>query len=503
MIAKIPIGTQISGNEIDSFFNTAISNNLNDFYAVLSKYNGDILFEQWLQLIKSIDELINIPSELPEQLALKILSQKVNINVHCDPCFFNCLDTLKEHFGIYVAKRVGLLICQSACVIKALRDKGIETANVTNYNDLVKFFQSRRKYYVSFLALIKQHSHGNEKIHSIDLLNFFQYYIEVILMGVTTAFNYLTINKSVDGFVLTSTNKGLESNQLFNQLDNFFLEPIRTSIVDQQEYSEEYNQSEIISKQKGILYSPSELDDMIHNTKVLFDCYGICRNRKFRELLSLIEFIRPYYKDDYYIIIPKNQFELHFKNDEDLAYQSYENNYFDILNSHAAFYKHKDSYISNIFLVNRYFYYATQNILDKTKRYQIRSGFIFEQKVSSVLEKYGFKDQKITRINKKEFDVVCTKGNCIYNFQCKNNLFNIATIDTRQYKEVAKCNRKLVNYYTRAYQKEIKREDLLTGYINISKIKHFVISRFPVIINNQEFIINFNDLESKLAADIL
>lgn len=77
MIAKIPIGTQISGNEIDSFFNTAISNNLNDFYAVLSKYNGDILFEQWLQLIRSIDELINIPGELPEQLALKILSQKV------------------------------------------------------------------------------------------------------------------------------------------------------------------------------------------------------------------------------------------------------------------------------------------------------------------------------------------------------------------------------------------------------------------------------------------
>lgn len=499
----MPIGIKISGAEIDSYFEDAITNRLDDLFSILSNYNGDILFEQWTKLIQSIDELINIPGELEEDEFFIFLSLKINTDTCNDPHYYQCLDILEKNFNINVAKRVGLLICQSASIIYSLRHNGIDIPNITNYLDLVKFFQSRRKYYVAFLALIKQHSKGSKTIEYIDLLNYFQYHIEVALMGITTAFNFLTINKCIDGFSLTATEKGFRGNYKFNQLDNFFLEPTRTSIVDQQTYSDEYNELDIIVKKKGILYSPSELDDMIHNTIILFDCYGITSKSAFQELLGFIESLKPYYQDNYFISIPEGEFEELFQNNSHLAYHSYDNNYFDILNSHVPFYKHKNLYISNIFLVIRYFTYTIQGILDKTKRYQIRSGFIFEQQVSSILGRHGFRDREIKRINRKEFDVVCTKDNCIYNFQCKNNLFNIATIDTRNYNLVASCNRKLVNYYKQAYLKEINREQLLLEKLNLRQIKHFVISRFPVISIDNEFIINFNELEFRLQSGLL
>ena len=121
-------------------------------------------------------------------------------------------------------------------------------------------------------------------------------------------------------------------------------------------------------------------------------------------------------------------------------------------------------------------------------------------KVSEIFEKYGFSDQKITRINHKEFDVVCVKNKLIYKFQCKNNLLDVTQIDLKNVDRSVKYNKYLANYYNRALKKEHKqdRENLLKEKLKLDTIEHFVVSRFPIIKDNMR-VIPFNQLESRLA----
>ena len=122
---------------------------------------------------------------------------------------------------------------------------------------------------------------------------------------------------------------------------------------------------------------------------------------------------------------------------------------------------------------------------------------MFEDKVASVLKQFSFELTDIKRINRKEFDLVTIKNGEVYNFQCKNNYYDISTVDL-DYNKIAKLNNRLCSYYEKALTKEINRENLIKNKLGIQKIHHFVISRYPVITRNEK-IINFNQLETWLA----
>ena len=54
-------------------------------------------------------------------------------------------------------------------------------------------------------------------------------------------------------------------------------------------------------------------------------------------------------------------------------------------------------------------------------------------------------------------------------------------------------NRILINYYRRALRKERGREHLLKTELQLDKIEHYLISRFPVI-GADERVINYNQI---------
>src|SRR5690606_29494565 len=125
-----------------------------------------------------------------------------------------------------------------------------------------------------------------------------------------------------------------------------------------------------------------------------------------------------YVIDDYRIIVPKEDFEKIESRFSLLSLAIRSDNYFDHLNSTAAFSFTGTHYYSNVMLLVRLITNLVHIKLERHKRFQIHSGFIFEKKVVEKLEEYGFKKTDITRINHKEFDLVMTRGNTIHNFQC-------------------------------------------------------------------------------------
>lgn len=105
----------------------------------------------------------------------------------------------------------------------------------------------------------------------------------------------------------------------------------------------------------------------------------------------------------------------------------------------------------------------------------------------------------IKRINRKEFDVVATRGGVIFNLQCKNNWIDLSKIEAEPALFV-RYNRSLTNYYARALKKERGREHLLKQKLGMDKIVHYVVSRFPVI-GADPAVINYNQIDRLDFAD--
>ncbi|MDX1146845.1 hypothetical protein GOL39_30390 [Sinorhizobium medicae] len=140
-------------------------------------------------------------------------------------------------------------------------------------------------------------------------------------------------------------------------------------------------------------------------------------------------------------------------------------------------------YRSTVTLLSRFLYNWRARCLDRRKRYQIRSGFIFEDAVAVELEAQGFAVQGITRVRRAEFDVVTIKEGVIWNVQCKNNFTQLDRVDSDA-ERFARYNRSLVKSYEKALIKEARREHLLKQRLGLERIQHMVVSRFPVVTDN-------------------
>ena len=77
---------------------------------------------------------------------------------------------------------------------------------------------------------------------------------------------------------------------------------------------------------------------------------------------------------------------------------------------------------------------------------------------------------------------------------------SVSSIGIKESVKASRYNRRLVSYYEKALKDEFDKEHHLVEKLGVDKIKHFVISRFPVITNNEN-IIPFNRLEEWMLND--
>ena len=166
--------------------------------------------------------------------------------------------------------------------------------------------------------------------------------------------------------------------------------------------------------------------------------------------------------------------------------------FFEVTASRYPFFRIGEIYYSTIIFFQRYIVNVINRALERKKKFQVDSGFIFEKRVVGLVRAYGFEHRKTCkRLEHKEFDVVCVKDGCIYNFQCKNNYINVQKIDTNWIKTAAQKHRTLAHAYDKALEKEHNREDMLKQELGMDRIESFVITRFPVITPNQR-VVSFN-----------
>lgn len=497
---KLPIG-KISGQQLDDLFKEAINYHVDIFIKTISEYEPAKLYSDWRTIVRTIDEIINIPLELAtKDESDKFL--KLNFNFFDKqnlPPFKKVIDILEKQFENNVAERFKQIALMSNAINASYQTYGIfnqqgSGLNLSSCIDSIAYFQSRRAYYITTLTLIPQIAKGTKQVDYIDTLNFLQYTMDSCLVGITTSYYNLLLNNCLTDYEMVSDGTIAKGNFDYKHLEGFFMEPERLSLIDQMELRpDRVVQKQMLSKSDRKLFSFSEVANAMSLFEGAFNTYKIENNFEFKELNLLFCEIGVYIKDDFNIVIDENDFSKIASKYKSLTLSNQTTDYFTALNSFAPFQKLGADYYSTVVLLTKLVYRTLSLSLLGNKTFQIHSGFVFEDKVSKILEEHGFAPTNITRINHKEFDLITIKKNKVYNFQCKNNFIDISRVN-HDYKTIGRYNKQLCRYYEKALEKEENRENLVINQTGIKDIEHFVISRYPVITRNAN-IINFTDLE--------
>ncbi len=454
------------------------------------------------KIVEGVDTVCNLTIEINnKKLKCDLMLLPLNSIILNDNKYQKLKPNLLAEVGIDAVERLQVFIKDFATAINYVKTRGHWVTqivkSIATVFELFKYCSERRKYFVTYLSLIPQFSSGTTTMSDAEYLEFEIFNIETLMIQLTTARNIMLMDTCYDDFELKNNNGTLTWNKDFSHLENNSFEPQRLSLLDQIEFRKiDCFKDLTSSKSSSQMFSFDEVE----NTIALYDCvyknYNVDNILAFIEIKKIVTLLRKYVVEDYKIIIPENEFNILQSQFQNLNLSETSNNYFDHLNSFSPFTSSVNVYYSNAMLFTRFITNLLTIKLEKRKRFQIHSGFIFEDRVIEILECYGFKNSGVTRINRKEFDLITTRNGEIHNFQCKNNLFEISLIDSN-IKKTAQINSKLCTYYDAAFKKEKDRESLIKKKIGLNKVTHYVVSRFPVM-TNQKFVICFNELENWL-----
>ncbi|MDP2388508.1 MAG: hypothetical protein Q8M29_19195 [Bacteroidota bacterium] len=454
------------------------------------------------KVVEGVDTVVNLFTEIcDDELFTEVMSISLNSIVLNEGNYQKIKPNITEEIGEEAVKRLEEFICDFSKAINFIKTRKHPIKqtlrSITTVYELFKYSSERRRYFVTYLSLIPQFATGSVVMSDAEFFEFEIFHLEVYMVQLTTVRNILLQEMCYEDFEMYNNQGVITWNKEFSHLEDLSLEPQRLTLIDQIEFRNiDCLKGLSSSKPNNQMFSFNEVEDSIALYECVFNNYGVDKIAIFVEIKKITPFLREFICEDYRIVIPESEFKTLQQRFSNLALTLESNDYLDHLNSFSPFSYSNGEYYSNVMLFVRFITNSLTIKLERNKRFQIHSGFIFEDRVTKILERYGFENSGVTRINRKEFDLVMTRNGEIHNFQCKNNLFEISLIDL-DIKRTARINSKLCKYYDDAYAKEVSREDLIKNKLGMNNITHYIVSRFPVM-SNQNFVVCFKDIEDWL-----
>ena len=491
-IVKLKLVQKMRGKALERYLKESSDALLVELEEGLASYDGVALGLQWKDFYLKVEEFINLFKDLDGENETLFSEALVGDFYSSPESLCKSLLSIKEQYGIETAERM-------FSFATLFHDTTIRTVW-----DLYNYCKSRRLHFASMLYLIPIYAKGDQRIGGGVLLQELSWCIEKVAIPVTTAFNAMLQCRCLPDFEATIHQDGiLEFSDAYTQLEDGFLEPVRMTECDLLEFDKNIKKKLLRKSSSSKLFSRDDFDANLHNMSVYFADYGISENALYLEIKKLADDVLHYLHDDFEIAIPESDFRKICPKHPSLVLYKDMSGYFEVTASRYPFFRIGRIYYSTILFFQRYIVNAINRSLERKKKFQIDSGFVFEKRVVDLVKGYGFEYRKTCkRIEHKEFDVVCVKDGCIYNFQCKNNYINVQKIDTNWIKTAAQKHCTLARAYDKALKKEYNREDMLKQELGMDRIESFVITRFPVITPNQR-VVSFNIMPVYLEKGLL
>lgn len=460
----------------------------------LAPYDAESAVCLWLDSLRAIEEMINLmtvdwrDAAFEAQLFSLPVLEIVNGPLELQAVY----QRLESRFSTPFANRFRNLVVLGSAIGTSFVAHGAAEARSAfqTVGSMIGYLQSRRRHFVGLLHLLPSACRGSRKVTLLNTLNFILPIIEfdgVPMMGA----QYSLMIK------LAQERLGIPDDPEADlaMLNAQFLEPERASIIEMEflEREQEMLASKKEPLQEDRLFSAAELRNDILFSEAAYAEFGL-RETEFSTAAALVRRLSfDYIERDFWVqISPENLGRLMDECGASPALRAElicnSDSYMKCLSTYSPFVLLGQRYISTVTLLSRFIYFWRARVLERQKRFQIRAGFIFEEQVKQQLASQGFKVHDIVRINRKEFDVVTTRDGVIWNVQCKNNFIDLERVDSNA-TSFARYNLALVRSYERALVKEHKREDLLKNKLGLDEIEHMLVSKFPVLTNNQRIVV--------------
>ncbi len=455
--------------------------------SALAPFAPGSTFTVWFSTYRGIEELINLPIELAgEPLMYKVLGLDLLDMESFAQGVASIKARLDSRFSRLVAQRLLKTLVQLQAVSRSFAMSGVPCASeLVTVGSAIGYLQSRRRHILALLHTIPNACQGSRQLHELDGLNQFLYLIETACLGTTAMHCNLMLSMVYPDFSLEGDDAGASASHGFNALDSLFLEPERTAITEMA--GVDLTGFKKLPVNRRLIFSKAELENNLAHIAAAYAEFNLDQTT-YGQLAAFFRSLLPMVVDEYFVQLTPRRFDElcseHKLSDalkRALVVDS--GDYVDNTRTYAPFTRVSGELVTSVTLLSRFANHWKNSCLNRVRRYQIRSGFIFEGSVKEALRDQGFTITGIKRIGHAEFDVVATLDGVIYNVQCKNNLVDLGRIEA-DVKKFVRYNRSLDRAYQRALEKERAREQVLLGELGLSDIKHFVVSRFPVATQN-------------------
>lgn len=481
---------RLSGADAEALLLDQISQNSAGIRSTLSAFEANSATSAWMGALRGIEEFINIPmfglddeNIVRELLAIRLDDTMLPMHVARVQTML-----IAELAPPVVDRFVQTLIMVSA-IGQGFRMYGLECGEeLRSIASAVGYFQSRRRQMVALMYCIPAECTGTQSVATWDALNVFLPVVEHSCVGLTSLYRSLIMARIHIDFVLTVGSDRCDGNYFLETLDEAFLEPDRVAITEvAADRVDPEKLQQLLDLPKGQIFSAAELCNDLMLMEASYAEFDLGKT-EFGSMARFIVTCCQYVRDDYYISLGCAEFRnlmslcgLSTIAQRRLVYCG--NSFEEAVNSFAPFITIGRTTMTTVTLLSRFAYSWKTFCLNRIKRFQIRSGFIFEKEVKKALAQQGFVIHEIKRIEGREFDVVATKKNSIYNIQCKNNLLDLTRME-QDPKLFVRYNQRLDKYFAQALRKEEERENLLLTKLGLSAVKHIVLSKFPLATKN-------------------
>jgi hypothetical protein len=482
--------TTLTGQDARDLIESQLDLHAGGILKTLAPFDPVVAVDAWLQTLRAVEELINLPGELDDDVLKRALFD-LALSGGMSP---RRLSFVAHHlgylYGAAFAQRQIKLLLQLSAMQSSFGLHGILPAAIglSTVGSAVGYLQSRRRHLVSLLYFMPVACKGTVTMTTLDAVTWLLPQAELSGTTVTGLLQSRAVSELYDDFSLSLDQRGFTASHSYPALDGMFLEAERVPIIDLAAEARPIGLERLRPDQ---VFSAAELRNDVSLTEAAFAEFRL-EGTAFAGPAALVRELSYRAEDDFWVTLPPDELEaLADKHGISAAHRhllvASSTTYVEALNSHAAFVAVGGELRSTVTLLSRFLYNFKNRCLYRSRRFQIRSGFIFEQRVKDELTRQGFAVQPIKRIDRKEFDVVATQDGVIFNVQCKNNLVDPSWIDLDPARFI-RTNRTLERYYQRAIAKERSREPLLRHHLGLDRVEPFVITRFPIATTNPRII---------------
>ena len=447
----------------------------------------------WLDNLRTIEECINLQmlDWDDDDLIANLFAMPVAAFVQDPAVMTQWHGRLTERFSAPFANRFWQLMTQANSVASAFVSQGIgELAGAMhNLAFFMAYLQSRRRHFVALLHVLPTACRGNVRMVPLQAFGVMLPIVEFVGIPMMSAHSALMVRLAREDLGLP-----VKSGVQVPLLDTSFLEPER-SRIDEMSWPDAGHMHFHAMREPlraDRLFSAAELRNDIMTIEAAYAEFDLAGS-DFAIAAGLVRRLsRQCVERDFWVAIAPDVLESMLdavKAPAALraALVRPSSSYMGGLSSYAPFVRANGTLRSTVTLLSRFIYHWRAHTLDRRKRYQIRTGFIFEAVVKERLTAQGFAIQNVKRINRREFDVVAVLDGVVWNVQCKNNFVDLASVDSDA-KRFARYNRALVRAYEKALDNERRREHLLQARLSIDPIQHMLVARFPVVSENPRIV---------------